>query len=187
MALKIDQIKDLQDNSIISKSGSNITLGASNDTIAFASGITNNLLTPSFSAMAASDQSISTTTVTVLNFGTEIYDTNNAYDGTNKFTVPSGYAGKYYFNAHLRIDGIDDTKFAQIGLYINGSTNVGAEGVSTNSYVYSSKANAAMSFGTNGIVDLSVGDELQVFIYQDSGTTSTVANYTGFRGFRIGA
>jgi len=142
---------------------------------------------PAFSAMASSSQSISTTTVTVLNFGTELYDTNNAYDGTNKFTVPSGYAGKYYFNAHLRIDGIDDTKFAQIGLYINGSTDVGDEGVSTTSYVYSPKSNAAMSFGTNGIVDLSVGDEVQVFIYQDSGTNSTVANYTGFRGFRIGS
>ena len=178
----------LKVGTITTSSGSGtITLGQSGETIALGSGVTSGLNQPAFSAMASSAQSISTTTVTVLNFGTELYDTNNAYDGTNKFTVPSGYAGKYYFNAHLRIDGIDDTKFAQIGLYINGSTNVGAEGVSTNSYVYSSKANAAMSFGTNGIVDLSVGDEVQVFIYQDSGTKSTVANYTGFRGFRIGA
>ena len=54
--------------------------------------------TPAFSAYINSDQTLSDNTDTKVNFDTEDFDSDSAYDVSNKrFTVPSGQAGKYFF------------------------------------------------------------------------------------------
>src|SRR5210317_717527 len=52
--------------------------------------------TPAFLVFQSSNQSISNTTTTILQFGTENIDTDNAYS-SNRFTVPTGEGGLYHF------------------------------------------------------------------------------------------
>ena len=57
--------------------------------------------TPAFKATMSSGQSVSNDTTTRLAFNslTNGFDTDSAFNtSTNKFTIPSGKAGKYYFN-----------------------------------------------------------------------------------------
>ena len=195
MALKIDQIKDLQDNSIINKSGSNITLGASNDTIAFASGVTNNLLTPAFEAKLSSAQSISDDTFVKVQFDSEVYDTNNAYDNaTNyRFTVPTGFAGKYsvYCTLQLAGDGGNlDILDTGLRIYKNGSSVLwnafGADDTST--------ADRNVNIAISTVLDLSESDYLEIYglVNSVSGTQSItgdsgVQKRSYFGAYRIGA
>jgi hypothetical protein len=88
------------------QSGTSLTLGASGDTIALASGASQTLAanTPAFRAGLSSAQTISNSSHTVIVFDTEQFDTDSAYDNSNgRFTVPSGKAGKYFFMLILDI------------------------------------------------------------------------------------
>ena len=51
--------------------------------------------TPSFCAFLSADQSVSASTNVKIQFNTEVFDTDNAYDNSSnyRFTVPSGKAG----------------------------------------------------------------------------------------------
>ena len=95
-------------DTIDSRSGSStLTIGSSNSsTIALKSGATLTNFptnTPSFSARMSGAQSISNETYTKVDFDTENFDTDGAYDhSTNqRFTVPSGKDGKYFLNCFL--------------------------------------------------------------------------------------
>ena len=88
-------------DTIDTRSGtSTLTLGSSNaGTIALGSGdVQSNFLQPSFSAYNTQDQQVPNTTWTKINFVSEFYDTDSAYDtSTSRFTVPSGNCGKILF------------------------------------------------------------------------------------------
>jgi len=93
------------------QSGTSLTLGASGDTIALASGASQTLAvnTPSFLAYINSGQSISNNTFTVVSFDTELYDTGSCYNtSTYKFTP--NVAGKYFFTVKIRqeVQGISN-------------------------------------------------------------------------------
>ena len=63
----------------------------------FVSGVGGDL-TPSWQARLYSTQSFAGDTDTKINFDTEVWDTDSAYDTSNKrFTVPSGEGGKYMY------------------------------------------------------------------------------------------
>ena len=54
--------------------------------------------------MSAS-QSYSSGNNTKVDFDTEDFDTDGAYDTSNqRFTVPSGKAGKYFVHIHVTVD-----------------------------------------------------------------------------------
>ena len=92
--IKTTNIEPIADNGTV-------TLGSSGDTFALGSGVLqSNLMYPAFGASVTSDQVITASTWTKIEFDNEILDTNNAYDPTTnyRFTVPSGQAGKYYIS-----------------------------------------------------------------------------------------
>jgi len=136
-----------------------------------------------------SSQSISASTTTKLNFQTELYDTNNAFDNSTnyRFTVPSGHAGKYQFNANISFytsGGAFDRVF--ISLYKNGSEYIRFE--------RRSSAIFGASFAQNSLNPVfsdnaSVGDyyEIYGFFSTNIGTYTTsswlISNY--FQGFKI--
>ena len=98
------------------------------DTYAFTGTVTGagGVNTPAFEASLSSDQNLTNGTFTKVNFNSEAFDTDNAYDNSTnyRFTVPSGKAGKYYFyTAHYGYDGQNAGKinFAGISIYKNGS------------------------------------------------------------------
>ena len=56
--------------------------------------------TPSFKVTMSGSQTFTNNAYTKIDFDTETYDTDSAYDtSTQRFTVPSGKAGKYFFYA----------------------------------------------------------------------------------------
>ena len=98
------------------QSGTSLTLGASGDTVSLGSGgtVTN---TPAFMSRMSGDQSISANTATKVDFDTEFFDTDSAFDISNqRFTVPSGKAGKDFvaemvfwirqFNCNSKLNGV---------------------------------------------------------------------------------
>ena len=121
----------------ISGSGT-VTLGVSGETFNVPSGVTisnsgtatgfGGANTPAFLATNGStDQSISDQTVTKVNFGSEVYDTDSAFS-SSKFTVPSGANGKYMIYASVTYENTTgDVKSDSVRFYKNGSSVLSME------------------------------------------------------------
>ena len=115
--------------------------------------------TPAFSVKQSSAQTgIANTTQTLVTFDTEEFDTDNAF-ASNKFTVPSGKAGKYYFCATVIFLSSADWDGASLGLWKNGAVQ-------------------AVSYGRNlyyntwlvsTVLDLAVNDYIELYVYQTTG------------------
>ena len=117
----------LKVSNIETSSGSGtITIGQSGETISIPSGVTQTGIggtnTPAFLAKKTGNQTISDNTFTKVTFAGEEYDTNSAY-ASDKFTVPSGEAGKYtiYGNLQLQANGGNDLETGEASIRINGS------------------------------------------------------------------
>ena len=172
--IKVNILADGADNSIITSDGAgNFTPASGLATGALAN-------TPAFHAYLNSSQTISNSTFTKINFNTKLFDTNSAYDNSTnyRFTVPSGYAGKYLI--HMSVRYFTSSSFAaHLYLKINGGTIISACSW-TNGY-YTQNSNTI-------IIDLSVGDYLHVETWQNSGGNQNLngtREYTYFQGFRI--
>tara|TARA_R100000234_G_scaffold117411_1_gene95833 strand:- start:25 stop:603 length:579 start_codon:yes stop_codon:yes gene_type:complete len=125
----------IETNQVDPSTGTTLTLGTSGDTIAIPSGVTiansgtatgfGGAMTPAFEANLSAEQNASNDTYTKMDFDEEVFDTHGAYDHTTnqRFTVPSGQAGKYHIYANVVLgssanDTIIDTK---VLIYKNGS------------------------------------------------------------------
>ena len=120
-------------NTIEPSTGTDITLGASGDTITVPSGatITNSGTatgfgtdgTPNCLVYLSGSQTITDDTITKITFDTEVYDSDSAF-ASNKFTVPSGEAGKYaiLINLSLNAEADSNMNYAYGYIYKNGSS-----------------------------------------------------------------
>ena len=81
--------------------------------------------TPAFEANLSAEQNASDDVFTKMDFDEEVFDTDGAYDHTTnqRFTVPSGQAGKYhiYSNVVLGSGSNTDLVDAKVAIYKNGS------------------------------------------------------------------
>ena len=134
--------------------------------------------TPAFRAYLSSNQSISSGSAVKINFNAETFDTDNAYDtSAYKFTVPSGQAGKYFFYCQLR-KGTTSSNLTLVYIYVNGNSK---------GYVRQTTA----SENTNQIshiIDLSVGDYVEIYAYDDGSSPSILSNannYSYFTGYKL--
>ena len=125
-------------NEIIKQSGSSISIGESGDTISLTGntinlGTTGNTVniagsayaavdnTPSFFAELDSNQSISSGSTTVIEFGTQTLDTDNCYsNSTYRFTPTT--SGFYYIFTQTGFDTDTDFQSVELQIYKNGST-----------------------------------------------------------------
>ena len=131
-----------------------------------------------FRVVPSSAQSISSTATTVIAFGTETFDIGGGF-ASNKFTVPSGKAGLYFFNLQVisNQDIGDDKQQAEIRVNGTGVT-FGANNGSGGSY----RAGISIS----ALANLSVADEVDcTYFHQSSGITLGSGSFTTFHGFRI--
>jgi hypothetical protein len=128
---------------------------------------------PSFRAEVASAQSISDATATVIGFGTETFDNGSCYDGTNKFTVPSGEAGKYVVYSQCNLNPSDLNYASNLSLYLykNGSRWTIAK------TDFRNNTGSSSTIIVQDTMDLSVGDYIQIYAYID--TTSGTPSITG--------
>jgi|TARA_R100001082_G_scaffold35580_1_gene18571 hypothetical protein len=187
----------LKVSNIETSSGSGtITLGQSGETIALGSGASQTLAanTPAFSVYASSSvSSISSGTATLVSYDTENYDTDDAFDNTSgnyKFTVPSGKAGKYFFQASVLNSGgsNNDLWIIRVQLRKNGTTVFKpefrfAQGSSNGEEVHSFNGQV------QGCLDLAAGDYIQIYseTYAKTGTVNISSGQSSvwFTGFKL--
>ena len=198
-------VSQIKVNEIIKQSGSSITIGESGDTVSVPSGATLNVAgstsglpdnTPAFSAYLSndSDQSISDSTSTKIQFDAERFDTAGAFDTSNyKFTVPSGQAGKYLIILQAKFSSSqqNDIVGSSITLKINGSDSnstsfTGAGYISGTKYpILGNQLNVTT------VVDLSVSDYLEGFAFIKTNGSGTPKVQEGndlatfFMGFKL--
>ena len=143
--------------------------------------------TPAVSAYMSSSQTVSDATATKIQYNTELYDTDSAYDhSTNyRFTVPSGKAGKYFIHAHCYMFGNNnDEKNFEMNIYLNGS-------VVRRSFFQNPGYTTSLSSGGSqkitGILDLSASDYIEIFgsIDVNSGTPSFYGHATAANRYSI--
>jgi len=179
----------LKTTNIESISGSGtVTLGTSGETFALGTGVVqSNMLYPAFFAydLHTTTQSLSAATPTKLTPATEYYDTDSAYS-SDKFTVPSGKAGKYRFYGGAEMVNNDDIGLCT--LYVNGSILL-----STDSTVYTS-ITSRFNSGTGTasdetfcsvdfVANLSDSDYVELYMtINDAGDVRKIQ----FGGYRIG-
>ena len=171
--------------------GSTLTLGSSNaNTLSLNSGITTLPATltntPAFFINKQSDQTITSSTYTLITFDTEIIDTDNAF-ASNKFTVPTGKGGKYQVGSVLFTDSNSGSNYSYsiIQIRVNGAT--------THYHITDFRDNPAnqISIPVHAIFNLSAGDYVEVYcqISDTSGSpqidtdSSTLQSY--FYGYRL--
>lgn len=142
--------------------------------------------TPSFSAkMSASMTGFSQGSWTKITINTTVFDTDSAFNTTNnRFVVPTGKGGKYWFHGNIHFDGFgggntnNDEYHAMF--YINGSQS------------YTHQVNIEPDINKGGvnisrIINLSAGDyvELWGFTDQQTGTGTIEASKTWFDGYKL--
>ena len=171
----------LKVGTITNSSGSgNITIG---------SGVTVNVNRPAFMVGKSANQtSITAGSFTKVTFDEEDVDTDSAF-ASNKFTVPTGQAGKYFIGLEVQMNAESGAGTAQVGsarIYKNGSAAING-GVVDFRNTNGQKFNANVS----AIMDLSAGDYLEGYaeLHTSSGNVTFVASNrsTKFLGYKIGA
>jgi len=126
--------------------------------------------TPAFEATMSGNQTLSYDSVTIVQFDTEVFDTDSAYDNTTnyRFTVPSGEGGKYYVWAKNWIEGPAATTVIQFwhNIYKNATYADGMynEYKPKNSYGY------GFTLMSAGVMDLAAADYIDVRAYLESTT-----------------
>ena len=198
-------------NTIEPSTGTDITLGASGDTITVPSGatftqsgtmnasaITAGTLpiarggtgaatlaaaglsnTPVFRSYMSGNQSISSATATKVSLNTTTFDSGGDFDTTNnRFVVPSGGAGKYFFYTQIR-GNIVPASLTFVYFYVDGVADGG--------YLRFTQTNQG-SNQISAVLDLADAAYVEVFYY-DNGTSPTIFsdadNYSYFTGYKL--
>ena len=173
--IKANQLQDFGGNSIITSDGAGtITLSSGMNT-AVAAG-TNN--TPAFLARSIAQQDISDNTFTKVQFTSEDYDTDNAYNtSTGEFTVPSGKGGKYFFTSHFRLDSTTDSSRLAMIIQVNGVAKA----------IYNNVQRDEDSCGVSLVIDLNAGDQVRAVTFQNTGAAknSKTEGNVMFMGYKL--
>ena len=171
--IKVNEYKDFNNNAIMTSDGAG-TLTLNNSALK---------ATPAFAVYSDGDQTLTENAYTKIEWDNEAFDSDGAF-ASNRFTVPSGGAGKYMFAAQVFIDcnAANHFYYGVTRYYVNGSsiTNGMAALNMANGYGAAATVNA-----TNGL-DLSDGDYVEIYAYiDDASDTSVKAVYSSFTGFKV--
>ena len=160
-----------------------ITNSAGSGNITIGSGVTVNVNRPSFFAYANAVQAVADSTDTKVNLDTESWDTDSAFNtSTYRFTVPTGQAGKYFFNGGIGYTSLTDNDESRVMIYKNGSL--------ANWWKYFQGQNGTIAVQNSVILDLAVSDYIELYAFQVSGGSKNTASgsiNTYLTGYKIGA
>ena len=175
--LEVNKLTPLADNGTV-------TLGDSGDTITVPSGvtITNNgtqtgfggTNTPNFDVRLSGNFGLTNDTFVKVTWDSETFDSDSAF-ASNKFTVPSGKAGKYFFVGKARM--VNTTGYIMLEFYKNGSN----AGIQFRSQSYSTTYESAI---VTAILNLSVGDYIELYGMQVSGSANDLTSKL-FQGYKL--
>ena len=146
--------------------------------------------TPAFLVKLSSSYNIANNTSTKIQYTTEVFDTDNAFDNSTnyRFTVPSGKAGKYFLYHQARANAWSSIRFVS-WIQVNGSVDTAtAEDRTT----YGSGGADYPSVQSSVVLDLDVGDYIEHYVYHNQGATQPLQvgstehqNFTYFGGYKI--
>jgi hypothetical protein len=129
--------------------------------------------TPAFKATLSGNQSISDNTTVKITFDTETFDTDSAF-ASNKFTVPSGQAGKYNIISQLTFyDGSDHITKVVLSIYKNGSA------VTEAIFNLSTEDMGRFALCNSNILDLAVSDYIEIYGFADTSDSGNVSILSG--------
>jgi len=183
----------LKVSNIQTSSGSGtITIGQSGETISVPSGATLDMssgtmtlnssmkMTPAFSVMRSSDQTISDGSWTKIQFNSEFLDSDNAFDSSTnyRFTVPSGEGGKYmlFVNAYVQYGANGST--LRTAIYKNGS--------SEHLSIFTDGVGVAHNSITSMVMNLSASDYIEFYAWQNRGGNDNLQGpHTVAYGYKI--
>ena len=135
--------------------------------------------TPGFEVYRGSNLSVNTGSWTKITHDNETIDTDSAF-ASNKFTVPSGEGGKYFFFAAVEF-AQDDRQVRLHAIYKNGSA---VKHLSKHHGI----ADSQMQISGACFLDLSATDYVEHYVYQNAGDAINViggATATYFGGFKV--
>ena len=173
-------VSQLKVNEIVTQSGSTITLGNSGDTVNLGSGASQSLAvnSPNFKVTLSGNVTLTNDANVKITFDTATYNVGSAFDtSTNKFTVPSGGAGKYFFFYKGYMG--NSLGYYTLKIYKNGS-NVS----SFTSYHYANSDNDLMDEHTD-VLDLAEGDYIEAYAQTTSGNNTFNSGNSHFGGFKL--
>jgi len=183
--IKVDTIQNQSGANIISENSNTITVGASGDTTNIIGTLNKDGIavanTPTFKASRSSNLSIANNSDVKITFTTEDWDTDSAFDlSNNKFTVPSGQAGKYFLNFVTRIrDGANLD--LELSFFKNGSKE------DRMSFYHAGASEQYQSYEFTTVMNLSASDYIEVYGYQNAGGNLELngGSVTFFQGFKL--
>ena len=176
----------IQVDTIDTRSGTaTMTIGSTNTTtIALKSGATLTNFpdnTPMFRVFRSSDQNITNSTYTKIQYDSESYDTDAAFDSSTnyRFTAPS--AGKYYFLAQLQYTATTDGGQLRAQFYVNGSA------FNANLRMQHTSPNTSDNFVVMAdVLSLSASDYVEVYGYQSQSGSRNFESYKNyFLGYKL--
>ena len=157
------------------------------DTYAFTGTVTgaSSPMTPAWHVYNDSNFSMSSSTETLITWSQEQQDTDNAF-ASNKFTVPSGAAGKYFVQAQIcfvpNTGSTSTMQWCYMHINKNGSNITGSPRID-----FRGNNGHGATVQTSQIVTLAVGDYLEVYgwVAATSPVALNGAGSTYFLGYKI--
>ena len=111
---------------------------------------------------------------TAINLTSEDFDTNafhNNSTNNTRMTIPSGKAGYYLIIGQVLMQG-NTTGQRTLSIRKNATTNI------CRCVNLASSGSGGANFDTNGVAYLAEGDYVELYMYQDSGTTLEIQGYS---------
>ena len=176
--LKVGQITTSSGSGTITIGQSGETVNMSNATKIGFGGVN----TPAFFAHSASDQgSVADNSYTKVTLGTEVFDVGSCF-ASSRFTVPSGEAGKYFFYGSVRcqVASNSDMNQSYAAFYLNGSIYV------ENRMNFQSNPVRLATNLIHTVLDLSVGDYVELYAAIDHAGASAISFGSGEKGTNFG-
>ena len=189
-------MSEIQANKLSPASGTALQVGDSGDTITIPSGatITNSgtatgfgmsNLAPFFSARQTNNQQLLNSTMTKIQFPTEIADSGSVYDNSSNYRFTPGVVGKYFIGANVTIKDTGDGNKFQMAMYENGSNmNPGQA-----SFMIRNGANDNLTVGGSWLLDVdNTSDYYEIYCLHNKGSTQELRGdfFNNFFGFKIG-
>jgi hypothetical protein len=145
--------------------------------------------TPAFSATMTSDQTFTDVVYAKVQYNSEVFDTDSAYDPTTnyRFTVPTGKSGKYFFNLQAYIVQDSSTVYAYDLEFRKNNTAVAQHNLANvNENGFNTVANC------NVLLDLADGDYVEVFLIINTANGNSArieadagSRFNNFQGFKL--
>jgi hypothetical protein len=134
--------------------------------------------TPAFKAQVTSNLGpFSANTWTDVSFGTELFDTNNAFNGTT-FTIPE--TGRYFFAVQIRFQNVPVDR--QLQVKINGASQNAFASQGTES---ADTTVSIQPLGFSIILNHNQNDQLKTQIFINGTNSMTIHPESWFCGFKL--